>query len=132
MHKYFFNHFPIVDHLVHFFFLFFFFEQPKLNACYQGFPSGSDSKESACNAGDLGSIPRLGRPPGGGHGNPLQYSCPWTEEPVGLKTMGSQRVRHITKHTAPVTEAHKNVWEDFIVFQGHAWCDRTQNASCRK
>ena len=39
-----------------------------------GFPSGSDSKESICNAGDLGSIPGSGRSPGGGHGNPLQYS----------------------------------------------------------
>ena len=39
-----------------------------------GFPGGSDDKESACNVGDLGSIPRLGRFPGGGHGNPLQYS----------------------------------------------------------
>ena len=38
-----------------------------------GFPGGSDSKESACKAGDLGSVPRLGRFPGGGHGNPLQY-----------------------------------------------------------
>ena len=40
-----------------------------------GFPSGSDSKETACNAGDLGSIPGLGRSPGEGNGNPLQYSC---------------------------------------------------------
>ena len=32
-------------------------------------------KESACNAGDLGLIPELGRSPGGGHGNPLQYFC---------------------------------------------------------
>ena len=40
-----------------------------------GFPSDSDCKESACNAGDLGSIPVLGRSPGGGHDNPLQYSC---------------------------------------------------------
>ena len=38
--------------------------------------SGSDRKESACNVRDLGSIPGLGRSPGGGHGNPLQYSCP--------------------------------------------------------
>ena len=36
---------------------------------------GSDGEESACSAGDLGSIPGWGRPPGGGHGNPLQYSC---------------------------------------------------------
>ena len=39
------------------------------------FPGGSDGKESACNVGDLGSVPRLGRSPGGGHGNPLGYSC---------------------------------------------------------
>ena len=36
---------------------------------------GSDGRESACNAGDLGLIPRLGRSPGKGNGNPLQYSC---------------------------------------------------------
>ena len=40
-----------------------------------GFPSGSDGKESACNAGDLGSIPGLERSPGEGNGYPLQYSC---------------------------------------------------------
>ena len=39
-----------------------------------GFPGGSDSKESACNIGDLSSIPGLGRAPGGGNGNPLHYS----------------------------------------------------------
>ena len=39
------------------------------------FPGGSEGKESTCNAGDLGSIPGLGRCPGGGHGNPLQYPC---------------------------------------------------------
>ena len=41
----------------------------------EGFPCGSDGKESACNVGGLGSIPRLGRSPRGGNGNPLQYSC---------------------------------------------------------
>jgi len=40
-----------------------------------GFPGGSDGKESACNTGDLGLIPGLGRSPGEGNGNPLQYSC---------------------------------------------------------
>ena len=40
-----------------------------------GFPGGSVSKESACNAGDLGLIPGSGRSPGGEHGNLLQYSC---------------------------------------------------------
>ena len=42
---------------------------------YSGFPGGSDSKDSACNAGDPTSIPELGRSPGGGNGNPPQYSC---------------------------------------------------------
>ena len=45
------------------------------------FPDGSDGKESACNTVDLCSIPGLGRSPGGGHGNPLQYSC--LEKPHG-------------------------------------------------
>ena len=37
-----------------------------------GFPGGSDGEESVCSVGDLGSIPGLGRSPGGGRGNPLQ------------------------------------------------------------
>ena len=56
----------------------------------RGFPGGSEVKASAYNAGDLGSIPGLGRSPGEGNGNPLQYSClenPWTEEPGGLHTV---------------------------------------------
>ena len=43
--------------------------------CLLGLLGGSDGKESACNAGDLGSVPGVGRSPGGGHGNPLQDSC---------------------------------------------------------
>ena len=46
---------------------------------------GSDGKESACNAGDLGLIPGLGRSPGGGHGNPIQYSC--LENPQGQRSL---------------------------------------------
>ena len=42
---------------------------------YLGFPGGSEGKESACNAGDLGLIPGWGRSPGEGKGSPLQYSC---------------------------------------------------------
>ena len=41
----------------------------------KGFPGGSESKHSACTVRDPGSIPGLERSPGGGHGNPLQYSC---------------------------------------------------------
>ena len=60
-----------------------------------GFPGGSDSKESACNAGDPGSIPGSGRYPGEGNGNPLQYSC--LENPMNrgawwLQFMGLQTV----------------------------------------
>ena len=57
-------------------------------------------KNLPTNAGDVrdvGSIPGSGRSPGGGHGNPLQYSCwriPWTEESGGLQSIGSHRVRH--------------------------------------
>ena len=40
-----------------------------------GFAGGSDGKKSACNAGDSGSIPGLGRSPGEGNGDPLQYPC---------------------------------------------------------
>ena len=50
-----------------------------------GFSGSPDSKESACNEGDLSSIPGLGRSPGGGHGNPLQYSC--LEVPHGQRSL---------------------------------------------
>ena len=66
----------------------------------KGFPGGSLVKNLAAMqgaAGDLGLIPGLGRSPGGGHGNPLQYSpgeTPWTEEPGGLQSIGVQRVGH--------------------------------------
>ena len=50
---------------------------PKCDDIYlkRGIPGGSEGKASACNAGDLGLIPGLGRSPGEGNGNPLQYSC---------------------------------------------------------
>ena len=49
-------------------------------------PCDSDGKESACNAGDLGLIPGLGRSSGGGQGNPLQYSC--LENPMDRDLVG--------------------------------------------
>ena len=45
------------------------------NDPWLGFPGGSDGKESAYSAGDPGAISDLARSPGGGHGNPLQFSC---------------------------------------------------------
>ena len=53
--------------------------------CSVGFTGGSDSKESAWNAGDLGLIPGSGKSPGGGHGNPFQYSC--LENPHGQRSL---------------------------------------------
>ena len=49
------------------------------------FLGGSDGKEPSCSVEELGSIPRLGRSPGGGHGNPLQYSC--LETPHGQRSL---------------------------------------------
>ena len=59
------------------------------------FPGGLDSKESACNAGDLGLISGLGQSPG--EKSSYQSSClekSWTEEPGDIQSMGSQRVGH--------------------------------------
>ena len=56
---------------------------------FLGFPGGSAGKESACNAGDLGSIPGLGRSPGEGKGSPLQYSG--LENSRGLQRVGHDR-----------------------------------------
>ena len=59
-----------------------------------GFPGGSDSKESACNAGDSGLISGSGRSPGEGNGNPLQYSCLENSMDRGGQPTGLQRVRY--------------------------------------
>ena len=59
----------------------------------EGFPAGSDGKESACNAGDLGSVLGLGRSPGEGNAYIFRYSClgiPWTEE-------SGSRILNVTK-----------------------------------
>ena len=61
---------------------------------FLGFPGGSDGKEFACNVGDLGLISGLGRSPGRGHGNPLQYSC--LENPHGQRSLAAT-VHRVTK-----------------------------------
>ena len=62
-----------------------------------GFPSGSDGKECASNAGDLGSIPGLGRSPGEENGYPLQYSC--LKNPMGCSPWGRKQTwLSITHH----------------------------------
>ena len=59
-----------------------------------GFPSSSYDKAATCNAGDPATIPELGRRPGKGNGNPLQYSYlenSWIEETGGLQSMGVKK-----------------------------------------
>ena len=63
----------------------------------RGFPGGSDNKESACNAVDAGSIPGSGKSVEKGMATPssiLAWRIPWMEEPGGLQSVGSRRVRH--------------------------------------
>ena len=74
-----------------------------------GFLGGSDGKESACNAGDLGLIPGSGRSPGGGHGNPLQCSCLENHVetvPQGRKKLDLTEARWRTVH--PVSKVEFN------------------------
>ena len=74
---------------------------------FLGFPGGSDSKESTCNARDRGLIPGLGRFPGGGRGNPFQHSC--VENPhrqrslVGYSPQGHRVKTRLTKHSTAQT-----------------------------
>ena len=76
--------------------------------------------------GDLGSIPGSERSPGEGNGNPLQYSCwriPWTEEPGGLQSVGSQRVRNTwaaKQHTHTQTW-NKPIWKGCILHDSTLW-----------
>ena len=64
-------------------------------------PSGSDDKKSTCNAGDLGSIPRLGRSPGEGNSNPLLYSC--LENPMN-RGAGRATVHGVTKNRTQLSD----------------------------
>ena len=66
---------------------------------HQELPWWFSGKEFACNAGDLGSVPGLGRSPGEGNtgrriSSILAWRIPWTEEPGGLESMGSQKDGH--------------------------------------
>ena len=76
-----------------------------------GFPGGSDGKESSCNAGDLGSIPGLGRSPGDGNGNPLQYS--------GLENSMDCIVHGVAKSRTGLSNFHSlnQTWESGYKFQ---------------
>ena len=96
---------------------------------------GSDSKESACNAGDLSSIPGLGRSQEkemATYSSIRAWRIPWTEEPGGLQSTGSQRVRHdlAIKQQLPWTSARRKTsdmyhfktegvqfWQNAVLFE---------------
>ena len=85
-----------------------------------GFPGDPDGKDSACNAGDLGSIPGLGRSPGEGNGYPLQYSClensmdrgAWRVTALGV---AKSRTRLSDQHT------HNNEYVDSLGYDHFAF-----------
>ena len=79
------------------------------------FPSGSDGKESACNAGDPGLVRGLGRSPGEGNSNPLQYSC--LENPTDRGAWWSS-VHRVTKSQTRLSE------------QQHGQCQLKINMHC--
>ena len=97
-----------------------------------GFPGGSSGKESACNVGDLGLIPGLGRSPGGDpleegmaiHSSILAWRIPWTKESGRLQSMGSQRVGQdwATKHTSSISleKTHFVPFYGWVIF--HCVC----------
>ena len=66
-----------------------------------GFPGGASGKEPTSNVGDLGSIPGLGRSPGGGYGNPLQYCC--LENPMDRGAWWA-RVHGVTKNRTRLSD----------------------------
>ena len=89
------------------------------------FSGGSDDKASAYNAGDPGSIPGLGRSAGEGNGynySVLAWRILWTEEPEGIESMGSRRLRHNW-----VTKAFTSV-HTYYVFIVYPCCSKSQNS----
>ena len=81
---------------------------------FSGFPCGSAGKESACNAGDQGSIPGWGRSPGEGKGYPLQYSGLENSSPWGLKELDMTEWLSLSLHFKQV-EGPGEVWKaDFL------------------
>ena len=85
---------------------------------FLGFPGGSDGKESACNEGDLDSIPGLGRSPGGAHGNPLWYFC--LENPHGQRSLaGYSPYGHKELNTTErlsTAQLHANYWNLYHIY----------------
>ena len=110
---------------------------------FLGFPGGSDRKESACNVGDLGLIPGLGRSLGGGHGNPFQYSClenpcgqgnlagysPWSHKELDMTERQSTHTFKITmwSNFAPILHMGKSRIAEVMCWNMHPSKNRDSN-----
>ena len=94
-------------------------------AVFMGFPDGSDGEESACDVRDLDSISGLRRSPGGGHDNPLQYSC--LENPCGQKSLaccsprGSKESDRTERLTQPSTVNDLLRFLNFMIMLSSVW-----------
>ena len=90
-----------------------------------GFPGGASGKEHSCQCRrhrDIGLIPGWGRSPGGGHGTHssiLAWRIPWTEEPGGLQSIGSQRVRHNWNNLARTHGTHGSNLAPLFIREGN-------------
>ena len=83
------------------------------------FPGDSDGKEPACDAGDLGLIPGLGRSPGGGHGNPLQYPC--LENPHGQTSLVGHSPRGGKELAMTEWLSTEHAWGYLCSSDQHGW-----------
>ena len=94
-----------------------------MRSCSMGFPSGSDSKESACSAGDTGVIPGSGRSPGKANGNPLQYS--FLRNPMDRGTWQAiVHCREPAREIPPMTRSCRT--------RGTPWAIQPMTRSCRR
>ena len=87
---------------------------------FLGFPGDSEDKESACKAGDLGSIPGLGRSSRGGHGNPLRILA-WriSMDRGAWQAMGPQRVNMTKRLSLCLELLAKSIWQFHIIIHFH-------------
>ena len=81
---------------------------------FLGFPGGTNGRESACNAGDVGWIPGLGTSPGGGHGNSLQYSC--------LGNSMDRGAWWATVHGVTKSQTQLSDWAEIVCLEKYIFC----------